>query len=127
VDFCDFNIAPMDVGYKNTDYSGGCWAREMCGMGLNRYGYYCCSVAGGIDRVLGLNIGRKKLPSSKDLMNDQSSKFCRYCGHLGTPPWPQQLEQIKIRRANSPKGRMSESWVKAYKKYKRKKPLLTLY
>jgi len=79
--FCPFNMAPLDLEeYKEMDFSKGCSIASYCGIGLNTYGYYPCSVAAGMDRVLGFNLGKKVLPSIKDTMKNDFSIFCRYCG-----------------------------------------------
>lgn len=123
--FCDFNIAPRDlIHYKFADYSWGCWITYGCGIGLTPFGYYPCGVAGGIDRVFGFDLGKKKLPPHDDWIADQLKVFCQYCGyfrefkegvlHSSTP------EKIK-------KEIMSPTWKKAYAQYRIKKPSLSLY
>ena len=110
-----FNVAPIDsIWYKLLDFSNGCSVLKNCGMGLTPYGYYCCVVAGGIDRVFGFDMGRKTLPGKNDLMIEQLNKFCRLCGHF------------KINKKD--RGiRLSPTWEKAYKEYALKKPKLSFY
>lgn len=115
--FYKFNKAPKDsIIYKFADFSNGCPAIKNVGFGLNRYGYYPCANAGSIDRVLGFDIGRKKLPSKDDLMRDLLNKFCRYCGIFGYGSTIRFNKEI-----------ISKVWKEAYDKYKKKKPKLSLY
>jgi hypothetical protein len=110
-----FNAAPIDsIWYKLLDFSNGCYILKYCGTGLTPYGYYCCAVGGGIDRIFGFDIGRKTLPEKYDLMKEQLNKFCRLCG----------LFKIykKDRRII-----LSSIWKRAYKEYEIKKPKLSLY
>lgn len=103
--FFPFNLAPKDSFlYNNVDYSNGCRVIAEDGIGLTPYGYYHCAIAGGIDRVINLSIGRKRLPSQDDLMIDQLNIFCRFCGHFGFS-LPTRREKI------------SRSWKKIYKLY----------
>jgi len=114
--FYSFNVAPLDLKInKNTDYSNGCQVAQICGIGLNRYGYYMCALGGGIDRVFGFDIGRKSLPAGDDLMIEQRKILCQYCGYFKT-----KLDIITAEE-------MSSTWKYAYENYKRKKPSLSLY
>jgi len=88
--FDSFNVAPRDLpAYAQADYSNGCRILHDCGIGLAPGGYYQCAVAAGIDRVLGLGVGRPSLPSGDDEMRDQMKRLCGWCGHfkreLGRP------------------------------------------
>ena len=115
--FVSINIAPTDLKeYKDVDYSNACWVTNVCGLGLNKYGYYPCSAAAGIDRVFGFDIGRKKLPSADDSMIDQFQLLCKYCGYFK-----------HFNKIIGAKEEMSSSWKQAYEKYKRKEPVLSLY
>lgn len=83
--FTPFNDAPIDdENYKNVDYSKACWVTSYCGIGLNKYGYYGCSVCGGIDRVINKNRGGIK--HMKDItmekIKQQFIKFCGLCGNF---------------------------------------------
>jgi hypothetical protein len=112
--FCAFNIAPSDLKrFRFADFSIGCRWMYICGIGLTPFGYYPCAVAGGIDRVLGFDIGRKKIPSKKDSLKDQLSIFCRYCGDFH---YKRNKKEI-----------MTPAWISAYKKYNIKKPKLSRY
>jgi hypothetical protein len=108
--------APRDLpAYKNADFSNGCYIPAMCAIGLGPYGYYHCTVAAAIDRIIGLNIGRKHLPSPQDNMIDLYRAFCGYCGFF-------------IRSDKSRKGLViTESWKEYLEKYARNKPALTHY
>lgn len=113
--FDPFNMAPQDsVRYRYADYSSGCGVISIDGVGLTPYGYYPCAVAGGIDRILGFDYGRKKLPSSDDSMTDQLEVFCKLCGHFRAA----KRTNIEV---------MSPTWKIAYEKYKKRKPKLSLY
>ena len=90
-------------------------AMNACGMGMTPSGYYLCAMAGGIDRVFGFDIARKKMPLPGDPMLDQSTVICQYCGRFrGMGGW------VK-------KEIISPSWQKALKEYKTKKPTLSSY
>ncbi len=114
--FYQFNNAPKDsVLYKNADYSKGCVIPSACGIGLTRYGYYPCAIAGGIDRIFGFDCGRKKIPSLDDPMIDQLKIFCSLCGYF------------RYNRSKNPKEIISPTWKRAYEDYKKRKPKLSLY
>jgi hypothetical protein len=120
-----FNVAPIDtILYKLSDFSNGCYIIKYCGTGLTRYGYYCCAIAGSIDRVFGFDMGRKTLPGKDDSMVDQLNKFCRLCGHFKVNEKYREIN-FKINEKNS-KIILSPTWKKAYKEYERRKPELSL-
>jgi len=50
------------------------------GGGLSRNGYYCCSTASAIDRVMGFNLGLKTINASDRDFRKQTNVLCRYCG-----------------------------------------------
>ena len=78
--------------------------RRNCN-GLTPFGYYSCAPAGGIDRVIGFDMGHKTLPAPDDQMYELRDKVCRYCGHfIG-------------RRISTDKPGVSAIWKKAYEKY----------
>jgi hypothetical protein len=122
--FCAFNLAPCDFEiYQNIDYSMGCYFPSFYGLSLNMNGYYHCSNAGGIDRVLGLDIGKRILPQRGDIWwKKQMSELCKYCGHfqinnrhyLSTEP--PQVDYL-----------ISASWRKIYEEYHSHKVSLTRY
>jgi hypothetical protein len=105
--FRPFNMAPIDNGrFRFADYHAGCRIISDCGLGLTPMGYYPCAIAGGIDRVLGLDLGRKHLPAPSDDMRDQMDIFCRYCGFFGFL-WPAKQQKT------------SPAWENAYYRYRK--------
>jgi uncharacterized radical SAM superfamily Fe-S cluster-containing enzyme len=83
--FSPFNDAPIDdVNFINADYKKACWITSYCGIGLNKFGYYACTVCGGIDRII--NENRGGIESLKDVsienIQEQFLKFCRLCGNF---------------------------------------------
>ena len=117
-EFCLFNKAPKDsILGNNADFSNGCCITSSCGIGLTPYGYYCCALAGSIDRVFGFNIGRKELPSINDTMVDQLQVFCELCGYFLSGNYFHKYTSEII----------SPSWKEAYKNYNKMKPSLSLY
>lgn len=116
--FSPFNIAPKDsIMYEDVDYSNGCFIPAICGIGLTRYGYYPCAVGGAIDRIFGFDIGKKSLPAVNYKMINELRILCRYCGHF--------KNNVKYEPITDEV--MSASWKGAYRKYKAKKPILSLY
>jgi hypothetical protein len=100
--FKPFNVAPVDTRYNRfSDYTCACRIIAECGLGLTPSGYYLCAVAGGIDRILGYQLGRPTLPEASDTFEDQSAAFCPLCGHFGFQ-WPTR------------KPRISKTWRLAY-------------
>jgi hypothetical protein len=115
-EFVAFNRAPKDTFLSRiTEFSNGCITSSNCGIGLTPYGYYCCPVAGGIDRVFGFDMGRKELPSPDDSMSDQLSIFCELCGYFYD-----RFDTIT-------KDVISPVWKEAYAKYHNVKPSLSSY
>jgi hypothetical protein len=115
-EFDAFNVAPVDnEKYKNTDFSRACHIATFWGTGLTRYGYYPCSVGGGIDRVFGFDVGRKELPSHGDPMTQELERLCRVCGHF--------IRFNRVRRVDQ----ISASWIDAYRAYGENPPVLELY
>ena len=106
--FKPFNVAPVDTWYNRfSDYSCGCRIIKECGMGVTPSGYYMCAIAGGIDRIFGYQLGRKKIPDAGDMLSDQMAAFCPLCGHFGFQ-WP-------TRRA-----KISKTWILAYERWRSK-------
>lgn len=121
--FEPFNIAPTDIGnYSAADYKKACWITKECGIGLNPYGYYQCGVAGSIDRVFGFDIGLKQLPNNELQLMPLKEILCAFCGHFLNQKFvlPEQRKSV-IGEPNT------KSWEMAYSKYKKQKPLMTLY
>lgn len=118
--FSPFNDAPVDdAGYIEQDYKKGCWVTSFCGIGLNKYGYYACSVCGGIDRVLGGQ--RCAVSCLKDLnleeLQGQLSKFCRFCGNFKDYDKNQGLFIPRVEKAPLAKNIVSPTWKKIYDTY----------
>lgn len=117
--FSSFNIAPIDLKkYTGIDFSRGCPITENCGVGFSRHGYYPCGVGTSVDRVIGFDIGIKKLSHVSDSkLKNQLALLCRYCGHFKDNYGEKKITEQMI----------SPSWQKAYEKYKKSKPKLSLY
>lgn len=118
--FIPFNMAPIDskIYSRFADFSKGCQMLESCqGLALSMYGYYPTSPCVlGVDRVLGFDIGIKRLSLvDETALRNQMKMLCKYCGIFKKP-----YELIT-------KPKMSPSWKKAYSDYKKKKPELSLY
>lgn len=110
-----FNMAPKDsILYKYADYVNGCELGRFCGMGFTPYGYYACSLAGGIDRIFGFDKGKKTLPSPDDPMFDDFRLFCQFCGHFKCAGFTY-------------KALMSPTWKRGYENYKKERTRLSLY
>lgn len=133
-----YNLAPADFGVRN---AVPCRIPQNCGYGLTRYGYYPCGAGASIDRVFGFDVGIKRLEDlTPENTAGQLKILCRYCGH--SPSLDKHLGSLDGCRArglfretySGPALRgvayvapMSPSWVKAYGKYRGKKPVLRLY
>ncbi|MET0052262.1 MAG: radical SAM protein [Candidatus Thiodiazotropha sp.] len=114
--FRSFNVAPVDCAeYAFADYSNGCRVIRT-GIGLTPYGWYACPIAGGIDRIMGYNLGMKCLPDHKDDMLEQLEVFCRLCGHF------KRLHLFPVRSVQQ-----SLTWKRAYARYREDPPTLTRY
>ncbi len=108
--FGPFNLAPQDsAAYSWADYRNGCAIASTCGMGLTPQGYYPCAIAGGVDRVLGIQRGRSRLPSPNDEMRDLMDTACRLCGRFRDGHYvPERLRTPLLKQETSP------SWQKIY-------------
>jgi hypothetical protein len=112
--FTRMTNAPIDdEDYQNADFRNGCYAIGYCGLTITRNGYYPCATSNGIDRVRGLNLGRKNLPDDSDSMREILNKTCRYCGFYGYK-----------KDSDFKPGYRSPSWEKSFEKYEKKKPEL---
>ena len=81
--FEPFNIAPIDIPeLRGAQFSDGCWISTDCGIGLGPRGYYPCGVAGGIDRVFGLDVGLQAVPTEAAELATAMDACCRHCGHF---------------------------------------------
>ena len=113
-EFGAFNLAPQDsMAYSWADYRNGCSISSTCGVGLTPQGYYPCAIAGGIDRVLGLQRGRSRLPSPDDEMRDLMDVACRLCGRFRDGHYvPVKLRTPLLKQLTSP------SWQKIYNEWR---------
>lgn len=115
--FQAFNDAPIDdPSYARADWSNGCVIPSVCGVGLGPYGYYPCAVMAGIDRVVGKDLGRQRLPADDDTMEDQLRALCRLCGHFRREVTPTVERPVA-----------SVSWTAAYAAWRERRPRLTRY
>lgn len=121
--FEPFNIAPKDSA-KNSfdDYKEACWITEECGIGLNRYGFYHCAVAGSIDRVFGFDIGLKQLPVNEEQLVIMKEKLCAFCGHFLNQKFVQPQNRMQV--DGEPQ---TKSWKNGYSRYMKEKPFMSLY
>lgn len=109
-EFGPFNLAPQDSqAYRFVDYRNGCSIMKACGVGLTPQGYYPCAVAGGIDRVRGMQRGRSALPGPEDQMRDLLADACALCGRFRDG----HFVPIKLRKPLV-EQRTSRSWQKIY-------------
>ena len=121
--FSPFNDAPIDdPQFIKADYSKGCWVTSFCGIGLNRYGYYACSVCGGIDRVLGdKRCAIEKLSDiTEEKLKKQLECFCRLCGNFKDYDHNQGLFIPRAEKAPLNHNKISPSWKKIYDDYKQR-------
>lgn len=114
--FSPFNDAPIDdENFRDADYIQGCWVTSYCGIGLNSYGYYACSVCGGIDRILNDHRGGIKHLEQINIETLQRHfiKFCRYCGNF--KDYALNNGDLIPRSEKAPfKNVVSVSWKKLY-------------
>jgi hypothetical protein len=100
-------IAPIDLPeYKNDEFSKGCWTSPHCGRAYASDGFFPCSAAAHINRVMGLNLGIKDINTGcNGKMKDIMPSFCKFCG----------LYIYPFRYSN--RNEISPTWEKAIKKY----------
>lgn len=113
--FCD---APIDDDkFKSADFSKACWVSETCGIGLNKNGYYACSICGGIDRVLKGDGGAKTiLELTLEEQRIQFQKFCSLCGNFKY--YSSNSGDFLFRSEKAPfVEKISPSWEKIYREY----------
>ena len=115
--FTDFNDAPVDHEDTNHDYRKGCWVTSYCGIGLNKYGYFPCGVAGGIYRVTGLRPGAQSLSDvTEERMKDLLEEYCKYCGNF--QGYASNFGNFIERCRKEPfKGVVSRFWKSTYNSY----------
>lgn len=111
--FGPFNLAPVDdPRYRFTDYVNGCAVMEECGMGLTPMGYYPCAVAGGIDRILGEELGSAELPPDSDDLDPAARRLCRLCGRFRDGHFVPRLLRPALTEA-----RISPTWRTLYERW----------
>jgi hypothetical protein len=117
--FSPFNDAPIDdENFKNADYIKACWITSYCGIGLNKFGYYACSVCGGIDRIINENRGgiRHLKDISTERFQEHFLKFCCLCGNF--KDYAVNHRDFIPRCEKAPlKNVVSETWSKLYDTY----------
>ncbi len=124
--FSPFNNAPIDnKKYKNEDFSKACWVTSYCGIGLNAFGYYACSVIGGIDRVIGKDKGIKSLAELSEIkLKNQLSEYCKYCGNFSDYEVNKGDFIPRNEKAPFNKNIISKTWKKLYTAYENETPKL---
>ncbi len=135
IEHVTFNVAPVDAAsHSDGCFSQGCFLPAMYGLGLTRYGYYPHPICGGIDRVFGMDIGRKTLPEPGNGLDEQFPQLCRYCGlfvHYNRAHNPDPHTQIASHKTGEskqpPPGAMTARWLAAYARYRTQPPHLILY
>jgi hypothetical protein len=123
--FYTVNIAPIDLKeYKDVDFTTGCWITKACGLGLSRYGYYPCGCGASCDRVFGFDIGLKSLSLlTEEALQNQLKHLCKYCGHYKTNnPINSRFKYFRVTKTKT-----SITWEKAFEKYQKSKPILSIY
>lgn len=114
--FTPFNDAPIDdPNFKDADFAVGCWVASYCGIGLNSRGYYACSVAGGIDRVLELDLAQPDLGTfDEEAARFQKQRLCGYCGNF--KHYAEALGDFIPRSEKAPHGDgvCTPSWQRVY-------------
>lgn len=82
--FTPFADAPCDdEKFKNADFTKACWVTSYCGIGLNKNGYFACSVCGAIDRVMHKNSGFSSFTElTEENQKKHFSKYCKLCGNF---------------------------------------------
>jgi hypothetical protein len=115
--FGPFNMAPLDdARFRRADFRNACFVPDSCGMGLTPTGYYPCAVAGGIDRILGAQLGRTNLPADSDDMLEELDKLCRLCGRFQDGHYVPQALRPALTEA-----RVSPTWAKLYERWRRRR------
>jgi hypothetical protein len=123
----NFNVAPIDLRPdKSSMFENGCVLPCIYGIGLNRYGYYPHAICGSIDRVFGLDVGRKSLPAVGDKLGDMYRHLCRYCGHFwDSANLDEPLASVREDMKGAPP--CTTSWSRAYGSFNKRRPELRLY
>lgn len=77
-------MAPVDRAPQALagHYYSGCNISWHCGLGFNFAGFYCCAVAGAIDRIRGGHAGLRRLEQvTEDAVRELYQVFCPACGY----------------------------------------------
>jgi hypothetical protein len=112
-DFVAINVAPRDSAVD--DAYSGCWIPAHCGIGFNYAGFYCCAIAGAIDRICGEKLAITNLRQvTPEALVAQYAPFCSMCGHY------------RPIRAESD-HKISPSWKAAFAEYDKHRPELGRY
>ncbi len=125
--FTPFSVAPIDLDeLKGADFKQGCWVTSYCGIGLNKYGFYPCGIAGSIDRVLGNDVGIKSLKTlSNENLKDLLSEFCRLCGNFVDYNSNKGDFIPRSEKGNFTNDLTTDFWVDAYLNFHKNKPQLS--
>jgi len=118
--FSPFNNAPIDdEKFKDADYTKACWVTSYCGIGLNKYGYYGCASAAGIDRIINKNRGGithlKDIDTAK--IHEQFLKFCPLCGNFKDYDVNHGNFIPRCEKAPLKENIVSKSWIELYNTY----------
>jgi len=116
-EFGPFNLAPKDSWYhRYSQFANGCDIASTCGIGLTPQGYYPCAIAGGIDRVLGQQNGRQRLPGTEDEMRELMATACALCGRFRDGHYvPPKLRRRIYTQQTSP------SWAQIYRQWAKRR------
>ena len=85
--FDPITMAPQDrqecpAGYQYE----GCGICASSGIGFNHNGFYCCAIAGAIDRVFKIGTRVKHVADiTHETLVAMYNEFCSKCGHYGNP------------------------------------------
>jgi glycosyltransferase involved in cell wall biosynthesis len=122
--FSPFNDAPIDdENFKNADYTKACWVTSYCGIGLNKFGYYGCASAAGIDRIINKDRGGIKHLKVIDMekLHEQFLKFCPLCGNFKDYDVNYGNFIPRCEKAPLKENIVSKSWIELYNLYNQKK------
>lgn len=114
--FEPFNLAPMDLeGWRDEDFTKGCYITQDSGIGLTPYGYHHCALAGGIQRIFGGSNGFEEIPSHPWDFLEMMKEYCSKCGHFMSDV---PLERHARSAMEIDPGQQSQSWQLAYEKWR---------
>jgi hypothetical protein len=117
--FYPFNMAPQDdPRFSKVDFRNGCSNITECGIGLTPLGYYPCTLAGGIDRILDKNLGLQDLPTDDVELKRMLPVFCPLCGRFKPRIFIPRDMREKLTGEE-----MSESWIQLYKQWQDKREI----